>query len=113
MGGGCVDALKLLLAVRGTPAVWVPTGQTTEIDFAPFFGGDRSAVELQSATLESPEQLGLTVKQLAITGSRISFRCPKSGVSVLRIRAMAGDTSLTREFALVSRAGLAGNGGWL
>lgn len=113
MGGGCVDALKLLLAVRGTPAIWVPTGQTTEIDFAPFFGGDRSAVELQSATLESPEQLGLTVKQLAITGSRISFRCPKPGVSVLCIRAMAGDTSLTREFALVSRAGLAGNGGWL
>lgn len=113
MGGGCVDALKLLLAVRGTPAIWVPTGQTTEIDFAPFFGGDRSAVELQSATLESPEQLGLTVKQLAITGSRISFRCPKPGVSVLCIRAKAGDTSLTREFALVSRAGLAGNGGWL
>lgn len=113
MGGGCVDALKLLLAVRGTSAIFVPTGTNTPVDFASFFGGSASAVELQSAVLETPSAVGLTVDRLPITGTRISFLCPNPGVTMLRITARAGDITLTREFALVSRVGLAGNGGWL
>lgn len=113
MGGGCVDALKLLLAVRGTPGIYVPTGEETTVDFAPFFGGSDSAIRLESATLESPGQVGLTAGQLSVNGSRISFLCPTPGVSMLRVEARAGDSSFTREFALVSRTGLAGNGGWL
>lgn len=113
MGGGCVDALKLLLAVRGASALFVPTGSSTEIDFAPFFGGSATSVELQSAVLETPESVGLTVDRLPVVGTRVSFLCPNPGVSMLRITALAGDTTLTQEFALVSRTGLAANGGWL
>lgn len=113
MGGGCVDALKLLLAVRGTSAVYVPTGINTTVDFAPLLGGSGSTIELQSAVLESPAQVGLSVDRLPMTGSRVSFLCPSAGVSMLRITARVGDTTLTREVALVSRAGLADNGGWL
>jgi len=32
---------------------------------------------------------------------------------MLRISAVSGDTEFVREFAVVSRAGLAANGGWL
>ena len=70
-------------------------------------------ITLESALLESPDRLGLDSKSLPLDGSRITFTCPKPGVSMLRITAEAGDTSLTREFAVVSRAGLAENGGWL
>lgn len=38
MGGGCIDALKLLFAVKGTPAVYVRTGEPVTVDFARYFG---------------------------------------------------------------------------
>ena len=113
MGGGCVDALKMLLAVRGTPAVYVQTGATTQVDFASFFGGENSSVRFESAILDTPGQLGLEQGRLPMTGSRVSFLCPNPGVSLLRITATVGDTSISQEFAVVSRMGLAGNGGWL
>ena len=113
MGGGCVDALKLLLAIRGTSAVYIPVGESTTVDFARFFGGERSKVALKSADLESPGNLGVAAASQQIDGTRITFRSTRPGVSILRIKATAGDTEFTREFAVVSRAGLAGNGGWL
>ena len=113
MGGGCVDALKLLLAIRGTSAIYIPVGESTTVDFARFFGGERSKVALESADLESPESLGIAAASQQIDGTQITFRSTRPGVSILRIKATAGDTEFTREFAVVSRAGLAGNGGWL
>ena len=113
MGGGCVDALKMLLAVRGTTALLVPTGESATVDLAGSFGGSQSVITLTSAELDSPGNLGLTSATLSLDGSRITLTCPKQGVSILRVVAVAGDTEITREFALVSRTGLAGNGGWL
>lgn len=113
MGGGCVDALKMLLAVRGTPALLVPTGESATVDLAANFGGSESVIKLTSAELESPANLGLTSSSLSMDGSRITLACTKQGVSILRVVATAGDTSFTREFAVVSRAGVADNGGWL
>lgn len=113
MGGGCVDALKMLLAVRGTTALLVPTGESATVDLAGSFGGSQSVITLTSAELDSPGNLGLTSSSLSLDGSRITLTCPKQGVSILRVVAVAGDTEITREFALVSRTGLAGNGGWL
>ena len=113
MGGGCIDALKLLLAVRGTPSIYVATGQATTVDFASYFGGSQRAITLTSAKLDSPEKLGLSSSSLTLDGSRITFECSRQGVSFLHIEAQAGDTSFIREFAIVSRASLAENGGWL
>lgn len=113
MGGGCVDALKMLLAVRGTQAVFVPVGETTTVDFARLFGGSGSKAVINSAVLESPDKIGITDAALPIDGTRITFRSSQPGLTMLRIGATVGDTSLTREFALVSRDGLAENGGWL
>ena len=113
MGGGCIDALKLLFAVKGTPAVYVRTGEPVTVDFARYFGGDRSRVALTAASLASPGNLGLSSSKAVFDGTKITFDCPEPGTSMLRISAVSGDTEFVREFAVVSRAGLAGNGGWL
>ena len=113
MGGGCIDALKLLLAIKGTPAIYVRTGESVTVDFARYFGGDKSRVALTSAEFASASKLGLTSSAAAFDGTKITFNCPEPGTSMLTIQAKAGDTKFTREFAIVSRAGLAANGGWL
>lgn len=113
MGGGCVDALKLLLAVQGTPAIYVKTGEASTVDFARFFGGEKSKVVLTSATLSAPARLGLAAAAVPVRGTKLTFACPESGVSMITITAAAGDTQFVREFAVVSRPGLAENGGWL
>lgn len=113
MGGGCVDAFKLLLAIKGTPGIYVKTGEASTVDFAPFFGGEKGRVSLTSATLSAPANLGLTSAAVPVHGTRLTFDCPVSGASMLTIHAAAGDTQFVREFAIVSRAGLAANGGWL
>lgn len=112
MGGGCVDALKLLLAIKGTPAIYVKMGAATTIDFAPYFGGAQSKVKLLSAVATDITKLGLSAVP-SISGTQMIFNCTKPGTTMLTITAKAGDTTFTREFAIVSRAGLATNGGWL
>lgn len=114
MGGGCIDALKLLLAIKGTPAIYVKTGEAATVDFARYFGGDKSVVTLEStAKLASPGNLGLSSASVSVVGTKITFNCSKTGTSLLMITAKAGDTTIEREFAIVSRPSLAGNGGWL
>lgn len=113
MGGGCVDALKLLLAIKGTPAVYVKTGEAASVDFAPYFGGSASMIRLTSATLISPKNLGLNSASVSIAGTKLSLNCPSQGTSLIRIHAIAGDMPIEREFAIVSRNQLAENGGWL
>lgn len=113
MGGGCIDALKLLLAIKGTPAIYVKTGEAATVDFARYFGGDKSVVALESAKFASPSNLGIDSSSAVFNGTKITFECSKTGTSLLTITAKAGDTTIEREFAIVSRPSLAGNGGWL
>lgn len=113
MGGGCVDALKLLLAIKGTPAIYVKTGEATTVDFSRYFGGDKSVVALESAKYASPSNLGVGSSSAVFNGTKITFECSRTGTSLLTISAKAGDTTIEREFAIVSRPNLAANGGWL
>ncbi|WP_418991745.1 S8 family serine peptidase [Alistipes sp.] len=114
MGGGCIDALKLLLAIKGTPAIYVKTGEATTIDFARYFGGSASKIQLTGADMPTDykDKIGLSSIP-KFNGTSMTFNCSKPGVVIMTLRATAGDTKITREFALVSRAGLADNGGWL
>lgn len=114
MGGGCVDALKLLLAIKGTPAIYVKTGEAATVDFAAHFGGSASKVKLtradvQKTDLDKVGQQGVP----SISGSSMTFNCTQAGVMMMTLYATAGDTAISREFAIVSREGLADNGGWL
>ena len=105
MGGGCVDALKMLLAVRGTTALLVPTGESATVDLAGSFGGSQSVITLTSAELDSPSNLGLTSATLSLDGSRITLTCPKQGVSILRVVAVAGDVAGIDDPAGVGKRG--------
>lgn len=114
MGGGCVDALKLLLAIKGTSAVYVKTGAASAVDFARYFGGSGSKVTLKGVDILAADKtkLGMSSNP-TVGGSKITFNCSAPGTAFVTVHAVAGDTSISREFALVSRAGLAENGGWL
>ena len=113
MGGGCIDALTLLIAIKGAPAVYVKTGEAATVDFARYFGGGKSSVVLESAKFASPANLGVGSSSAVFDGTKITFNCSKTGASLLTITAKAGDTTIEQEFAIVSRPNLAGNGGWL
>lgn len=114
MGGGCVDALKLLLAIQGTPAVYVKTGEAVSADFAPYFGGSDSRVTLTGVEVspQDLERIGMSAVP-TVSGSKLNFNCTSPGTALVTVHARAGDTTFSREFAIVSRAGLADNGGWL
>lgn len=114
MGGGCVDALRMLLAVRGVPALWVKTGTATTFDFSQFFGGSDSSVKILSvdASAADMKEVGLSSKP-SFEGSKLTLDCSNAGLLTLTVTASAGDTQFTREFFVVSRPNLASNGGWL
>lgn len=112
MGGGCVDALKLLLNIKGTPAIYVKTGAATTVDFAEYFGGANSKVALSAATSGDLSKIGLASLP-AFSGTKLTLTSSKPGVAMVTVQAKAGDTSFSREFAIVSREGMAENGGWL
>lgn len=112
MGGGCVDALKLLLAIKGTPAIYVETGVAATVDFAAYFGGAGSAVKLVSAMSDDLSKIGLSSLP-AFSGTKLTLNCSKPGVAMVTVKATVGDMEIAREFALVSRQGVAANGGWL
>lgn len=114
MGGGSVDALKLLLAIKGTPALYVGTGSTVEVDLAKYFGGSNSKIELKSTSISSEDlaAVGLTVNP-AIEGTKVKINCSKVGSAMMTVTARAGDTTISKEFAIVSRSGMAANGGWM
>lgn len=113
VGGGCVDALKMLLAVRGVPALWVKTGTAAAVDLSEFFGGSESSVEILSATASRADMAEVGVDAVTLAGSKVKFECRESGMMTLTVTARAGDMEFTRDFAVVSRPNLAANGGWL
>lgn len=114
MGGGCIDALKLLLAIKGTPAIYVKTGEATTVDFAPYFGGTATKIKLTGADIQKADLDKVGQKGVPnFSGTSMTFNCTQAGVMMITLRATAGDTTISREFALVSRPGLADNGGWL
>ena len=112
MGGGCVDALKLLLNIQGTPAFYVPTGKDATIDLGKILGGADSRVRVISLTSKDLKKVGLSSLP-APKGLQLTVNCPEVGMAMVKITAVAGDHEFTREVALVSREGVARNGGWL
>ena len=114
MGGGNISALKLLLAIKGTPALYAKTGTATTFDFVDYFGGDQSKIEILSASAGAADQSRIGLNSIpAFDGTKLTLNCTKVGTAFLTVRARAGDKEFTREFAIVSRPNLANNGGWL
>ena len=112
MGGGLVDALKLLLAIKGTPANYVKLNETVTLDLSKYFGGADSKITIVSVESNDLDKIGVDGK-LTANGGKLTFTCKKEGAAMLNITAKAGDMEFKREIAVVSRANLASNGGWL
>ncbi|MBQ5647671.1 MAG: S8 family serine peptidase [Alistipes sp.] len=123
MGSGYIDAYKMLLMVEGTPCKVVPVGVETDIDLRLYFGGVNAA-EFVEAVVDEEEAkaTGLEV----ISGSKLKLRVKTSkvGVATISVKMLVGGGSLsnkyepfptevTRKFVVISKEGVATNGGWL
>lgn len=111
MGGGMVDAYKMLLAVRGTPAITVKEGEEITISLSKYYG-DMTAqtYELKVPTAVA-EKLGLT--QTTGEGDKVKITCAKQGAGLVTVTTTVGRTPMSREVAIICRNKVASNGGWL
>ncbi|MBR6655615.1 MAG: S8 family serine peptidase [Alistipes sp.] len=121
MGGGYIDAYKMLLMVEGTPCKVVSTGVETDIDLRLYFGGV-DAAEFVEAVVEEGDTAGLQI--VSSSKLRVRVKSSKVGVATITVKMLVGGGSLsdkyepfptevTRKFVVISKQGVANNGGWL
>lgn len=110
MGSGIIDAYKMLMAVRGTPAITVEQDKPTTISLSKYYGD----VSVLSCTLEVSDavknKLGMTV---IVDGNNATITCSKQSAGLVTVKSSVGGTSMGREVAIICRAKAASNGGWL
>lgn len=110
MGSGMIDAYKMLMAVRGTPAITVEQDKPTTISLSKYYGD----VTALSCTLEVSDavkdKLGLT---FTVEGNNATITCSKQSAGLVTVKSSVGGTSMSREVAIICRAKAASNGGWL
>ena len=124
LGGGYIDAYKMLLSVEGTPCKVVAVGATTAIDLSTYFGGGVADAEFVSAeaSAEDAEAVGLTIGEYS--KGKISIKTTKVGTATITVKMLVGGGSLTdnkkpfptevvRKFVVISKETVASNGGWL
>lgn len=111
MGSGMIDAYKMLMAVRGTPAVTVEPGKETSISLAKYYGDVARLSYTFRASDDAVADLGLTFT----TGEdgTVKITCTKQGAGLVYVETSNGGISMSRELAIVCRAKAASNGGWL
>ena len=111
MGGGLVDAYKMLMAVEGTPVRTVATGDVNLIPLDFLLGGAAQVFDLTVVDNDNAAQkLGLSY---TVGEDGLKVICTKAGAAKLTIRCNVGETEIARSFALVSRQNVTSNGGWL
>lgn len=111
MGAGYVDAYLLLLNIQGTPGVYVQRGKESEIPLDRYFGGSTGVLLKAEATPEAKDRLGIGT--LAVRNGKLVVACSKTGVATVRLSTQIGQTSVSREIALIVRERVAANNGWL
>ena len=111
MGTGMIDAYKMLMAVRGTPAVTVEPGKETSIPLAKYYGDVARLSYTLRAGDDAVKDLGLTFT----TGEdgTVKITCTKQGAGMVYVETSNGGIDMSRELAIVCRAKAATNGGWL
>lgn len=125
MGTGAIDAYQLLMQIEGTPCLGVTIGAGQLIPLTKYFGGGASGLTYLSVTMtpEDMARLGVTEAPKMVYG-KLQIRCTKPGTAKITVRAVAGGENLgddevmggqtvTKEFAVIARAGENANGGWL
>lgn len=111
MGGGLVNAYKMLMAVEGTPVMTVPVGSQTAISLDDILGGAARVVDFSIIDTDGEAQaLGLTYSR---SGSNLLVLGSKSGAARVTVKCTIGETEVERKLAIIVRDAFAGNGGWL
>lgn len=113
MGGGLVDAFKMLMFVENTPIITVGLDESHSIDAGLLFGGESLSEGFSAGIADikaAEEKLGL---KLIIEGDRLLITCSKTGTSKIRLWCDIGQTTVEREVAVIVRESSPLNGGWL
>ena len=111
MGTGMIDAYKMLMAVRGTPAVTVEQKKATKISLGKYYGDVARLTYKLRVSDDVAGKLGLT----CTTGEdgTVEIICTKQGAGLVYVETSNGGIDMSRELAIVCRAKAASNGGWL
>lgn len=111
MGIGMIDAFKMLMAVRGTPAVTVEQKKATKISLGKYYGDVARLTYKLRVSDDVAGKLGLT----CTTGEdgTVEIICTKQGAGLVYVETSNGGIDMSRELAIVCRAKAASNGGWL
>ncbi len=112
-GCGMVDAYKMLMAVRGTPAITVGVGVETEISLAKYYGDvARDPMEYDFVVSdEVREKLGMEIT--VVDDYTVKIKCTKQNSGLASVAVSFSGNDLEREIAIVCRERVASNGGWL
>lgn len=113
MGGGQVDAFRLLMSIEETPVVTIPCNEDFEVDLGLFFGGaaqnSRFSFTL-SDSLEAEERLQM---RALIDGTKLRINCAKRGCATIGVKATVGESVVEHRLALIARSYRSESGGWL
>ncbi len=114
MGAGCVDAFKMLAAVKGTSAVFLKVGETRQVELGQYFGGNyRAYTFVQDKSGFDAANKNLKLDPVTFKNGQMALTCRGEGALILKVQATVGGTTVTREIPVAGRTNLAANGGWL
>lgn len=91
--------------------MYVQRGKESEIPLDRYFGGSTGVLLKAEATPEAKDRLGIGT--LAVRNGKLVVACSKTGVATVRLSTQIGQTSVSREIALIVRERVAANNGWL
>lgn len=122
LGGGFVDAYKLLLQVEGTPCKVVKVGEQVDVDLSLYFGEGVDYAQFVSAEVSDDDSADLTIGNYA--DGKFSIKADKVGNATVTVTMLVGGGSLTdnkkpyptevvRKFVVISKENVTSNGGWL
>ncbi len=114
MGVGCIDAFKMLAAVKGTSAVFLKVGQTAEVDLGQYFGGNYRAYNyVHDKSGFDAANKNLKLDAVTFQNGKMKLTCRGEGALILKVQTTVGGTTITREIPVAGRKDMAANGGWL
>ncbi len=122
LGGGFVDAYKLLLQVDGTPCKVVKVGEQVDVDLSLYFGEGVDYAQFVSAEVSDDDSADLTIGSYA--DGKFSIKADKVGNATVTVTMLVGGGSLSdnkkpyptevvRKFVVISKENVTSNGGWL
>lgn len=113
MGSGMVDAFKMLMQVRGVPAITVGRGAAQNVSLSKYFSDVESSSMKYTlaASDEVKARLGMTITQ--IDNYTVAVTCTKQGAGIVHVTSEVGQTPIDHEVAIVCREKVATGGGWL